>query len=181
LLGLLGLLARPTAGLLAFRGTTVDNTSGPRLAALRNADIGFVFQSFHLLEHLSAIANVELSLIYAGVPRRRRHDRALAALESVGLADRAKHLPNQLSGGEQQRVAIARATVNGPAVLLADEPTGALDSATGADVLALFAALNRGGTTLVVVTHNAEVAAAASRTLSLVDGCIAGCTNSEEH
>jgi len=170
LLGLMGLLARPTSGELRFRGQDVANLDHVRLAKLRNAEIGFVFQSFQLLERTSALENVELPLVYADVPPTERRDRALAALERVGLGSRIDHVPVQLSGGEQQRVAIARAIINGPSVLLADEPTGALDVRTGADILAVLRDLNQRGTTVVVITHNLDIAGSIEKHLALIDG-----------
>jgi len=174
LLGLMGLLARPTSGELRFRGKDVANLDHVRLAKMRNAEIGFVFQSFQLLERTSAIENVELPLLYADVPPNERRDRALAALERVGLGNRIDHYPVQLSGGEQQRVAIARAIVNSPSVVLADEPTGALDSRTGADILAVLRDLNRRGTSVVVITHNLDVAGSIEKHLALIDGRLRG-------
>jgi len=174
LLGLMGLLARPTSGELRFRGKDVATLDHVRLAKMRNAEIGFVFQSFQLLERTSAIENVELPLLYADVPPNERRDRALAALERVGLGNRIDHYPVQLSGGEQQRVAIARAIVNSPSVVLADEPTGALDSRTGADILAVLRDLNRRGTSVVVITHNLDVAGSIEKHLALIDGRLRG-------
>ena len=170
LLGLMGLLARPTSGELRFRGKEVASLDHVRLAKMRNAEIGFVFQSFQLLERTSAIENVELPLVYADVPPTERRDRALAALERVGLGSRTDHFPAQLSGGEQQRVAIARAIINSPSVLLADEPTGALDRRTGADILAVLRDLNQRGTSVVVITHNLDIAGSIEKHLVLIDG-----------
>ena len=170
LLGLMGLLARPTSGELRFRGKEVASLDHVRLAKMRNAEIGFVFQSFQLLERTSAIENVELPLVYADVPPTERRDRALAALERVGLGSRSDHFPAQLSGGEQQRVAIARAIINSPSVLLADEPTGALDRRTGADILAVLRDLNQRGTSVVVITHNLDIAGSIEKHLVLIDG-----------
>jgi putative ABC transport system ATP-binding protein len=170
LLGLMGLLARPTSGELRFRGKEVASLDHVRLAKMRNAEIGFVFQSFQLLERTSAIENVELPLVYADVPPTERRDRALAALEQVGLGSRTDHFPAQLSGGEQQRVAIARAMINSPSVLLADEPTGALDTRTGADILAVLRDLNQRGTSVVVITHNLDIAGSIEKHLVLIDG-----------
>jgi putative ABC transport system ATP-binding protein len=170
LLGLMGLLARPTSGELRFRDENVSSLDHVRLAKMRNAEIGFVFQSFQLLERTSALENVELPLIYSNVSPTQRRERAVAALELVGLADRIDHYPVQLSGGEQQRVAIARAIVNNPSVLLADEPTGALDTRTGAEILALLRNLNARGTSVVVITHNMDIAASIAKHLALIDG-----------
>lgn len=174
LLGLMGLLARPTTGELYFRGQNVAHLDATTMARLRNADIGFVFQSFQLLDRTTALENVELPLVYADVPTRQRHLRAVRALERVGLADRLAHHPAQLSGGEQQRVAIARAIVNAPGVILADEPTGALDTKTGDGILELLDTLNGQGTSIVIITHDPGIAATAARRLPLVDGRIQG-------
>jgi len=170
LLGLLGLLAKPSGGELYFRGEDMTRVSHARAAALRNLEIGFVFQSFQLLERHSAVENVELPLLYANVGPRERRERAEAALQQVGLSGRLDHYPSQLSGGEQQRVAIARAVINSPEVILADEPTGALDSQTGAETMQILHALNRAGTGIVIITHNPEIAADAHRQVNLVDG-----------
>ena len=167
---LLGCLDQATAGRYSLAGEDVAALSRNALAAMRTRYIGFVFQTFNLLPRLTAVENVELPLLYAHVPRRVRRERALAMLERVGLSDRLRHLPSQLSGGQQQRVAIARALVNEPRVILADEPTGALDSRTGLEIMALFQALNRDGMTVVVVTHEADVAQFAGRTLRFFDG-----------
>lgn len=172
LLGLLGMLARPTHGDLEFRGTEVVHLEHSKIAALRNAEIGFVFQSFQLMDRTSALENVELPLIYADVPAKERQERARAALERVGLGHRVEHRPAQLSGGEQQRVAIARAMVNCPSVILADEPTGALDTHTGQEVLELLQDLNRQGTSIIIITHNPEIAAGATHRMALVDGAL---------
>ena len=177
LLGLLGLLARPSEGQLLFRGEDTANFSNARAAALRNADISFVFQSFQLLDRHTALENVGTPLLYANVNPRERRRRSIEALEHVGLADRMDHYPAELSGGEQQRVAIARAIVNSPNVILADEPTGALDSQTGAEIMDILKSLNRAGTSLVVITHNTDVAAEAHRQVELVDGQLAGTTS----
>ena len=170
LLNVIGLLDRPTGGRYLLDGREVSGLSGSALAKARSALIGFVFQSFNLLPRATALANVELPMIYAGVGGRERKRRALEALERVGLADRAKHKPTELSGGQKQRVAIARALVNEPALLLADEPTGNLDSASGASILDLFGALNASGVTLVVVTHDPIVAGRAGRVIEIRDG-----------
>ena len=169
-MNLLGCLDTPTAGEYALDGIDVARLGRDALAATRNRKIGFVFQQFNLLARTSALDNVELPLAYARVPRRERHGRAAAALAKVGLADRAHHHPSQLSGGQQQRVAIARALVNDPVLLLADEPTGALDTHTGDEIMALFDALNRQGITVVLVTHEPEIAARARRILRFRDG-----------
>ena len=170
LLNLIGLLDRPTAGRYMLDGRDVSALPSRALARARSELIGFVFQSFNLLPRETALANVELPMIYAGVGARERRRRAQEALERVGLADRAGHKPTELSGGQKQRVAIARALVNNPAIILADEPTGNLDSASGAGVLDLFGALNADGVTLVVVTHDPIVAGRAGRTIEIRDG-----------
>jgi putative ABC transport system ATP-binding protein len=170
LLNLIGLLDRPTAGRYVLDGRDVSALSGAALARARSELIGFVFQSFNLLPRETALANVELPMVYAGVGTRERRRRAQEALGRVGLADRAGHKPTELSGGQKQRVAIARALVNNPAIILADEPTGNLDSVSGAGVLDLFGALNASGVTLVVVTHDLLVADRAGRTIEIRDG-----------
>lgn len=170
LMNLLGGLDRPSGGRYRFEGEEVARFSDDQLADFRNRRIGFVFQSFQLLPRLSALQNVELPMIYAGQPPRNRRDRAAELLERVGLGARMGHRPNQLSGGQQQRVAIARSLANQPDLLLADEPTGALDSATGVEVLALFQKLNAEGLTVVLVTHDRGVADAARRRIAFRDG-----------
>lgn len=171
LLNIIGCLDLPTSGTYRLAGQPVERLSDSQLSDLRNRFIGFVFQSFHLLAHLDAQANVELPLVYRGVDARERRQRAQAALEAVGLADRRHHYPTQLSGGEQQRTAIARALVGEPAVILADEPTGALDSRSGQAVMAIFGELNRErGLTIVQVTHNEAVARHGRRIVRLLDG-----------
>jgi len=172
LMNILGGLDRPTSGAYIFEGEPVGAFDDDLLADFRSRRIGFVFQSFQLLSRLSALQNVELPLIYAGFPRAERLERAAHLLERVGLADRSGHRPNQMSGGQQQRVAIARALANTPDLLLADEPTGALDQQTGQEVLALFEQLNEEGLTLVLVTHDVDVAARARRRISFLDGRI---------
>ena len=171
LMNIIGCLDRPTAGTYRFAGQDVGRLSRTQLSNIRNRKLGFVFQGFNLLKRYSALDNVEMPLLYAGVSAGKRRQRALEVLKLVGLEDRKSHWPNQLSGGQQQRVAIARALVNRPEVLLADEPTGNLDSHTAAEVLDLFAALHRDrGMTLAVVTHSAEVAERAERVVRLRDG-----------
>jgi putative ABC transport system ATP-binding protein len=173
LMHLLGGLDRPTSGTLRIAGRDVTELSATELARLRNHTIGFVFQSFHLLPRTTAVDNVALPLVYGGVRAGARRRRAAEMLDRVGLAHRLRHRPNQLSGGEQQRVAIARALVTGPTLLLADEPTGNLDSATGAEVLALLETLNReSGVAVVLVTHDQEVAARAARQIRMRDGLV---------
>jgi len=172
LLGILGCLDRPTAGSYRLVGEEVSGLSETRRARIRGDRIGFVFQAFNLLPRSTAFKNVELPLVYAGVRPREREERALEALAAVGLAGRARHLPSQLSGGEQQRVAIARALVVHPSVVLADEPTGNLDSTSAAEVLAILERVNREGATIVMVTHSRRVAGRASRIISFADGMI---------
>ncbi|MDT4995152.1 MAG: putative transport system ATP-binding protein [Actinoplanes sp.] len=172
LMHLLGGLDRPSGGTLLISGRDVTGLTPPEMARLRNETIGFVFQSFHLLARTTAQDNVALPLVYRGTGRRERRARAAAMLERVGLAHRIGHRPNQLSGGEQQRVAIARALVTDPAVLLADEPTGNLDSTTGRSVLALLESLNAEGVAVVLVTHDKDVAARARRQIVMRDGLI---------
>jgi putative ABC transport system ATP-binding protein len=172
LMNLIGLLDRPTSGSYRLNGRDVSQLRGNELARARRDLIGFVFQSYNLLPRESALKNVELPMVYAGVGRKERRKRALGLLERVGLAERAHHRPPELSGGQMQRVAIARALVNSPALLLADEPTGNLDTASGAEILDLFGELNASGVTVVVVTHDPEVAARAQRIVELRDGRI---------
>jgi putative ABC transport system ATP-binding protein len=172
LLNVLGCLDRPDEGEYRLSGRPVAQLADRALAHVRGREIGFVFQSFQLLPRADAVSNVELPLRYTDVPRRERRARALASLERVGLADRARHQPNELSGGQRQRVAIARALVLSPSLILADEPTGNLDTATGESILALFDDLGRDGTTLVLVTHDTDVAAHARRIVRMRDGRI---------
>ena len=169
-MNILGCLDRPSSGSYRLNGNAVELLDDDALADLRNQELGFVFQQFHLLPHASALENVMLPMIYAGIEVHERRDRARAALERVGLGDRLENRPNQLSGGQQQRVAIARAIINQPALLLADEPTGALDSRTTDDVLNLFDSLHRQGITVVLVTHEDDVAARAERVAHFRDG-----------
>jgi putative ABC transport system ATP-binding protein len=170
LMNLLGCLDTPSSGSYVLNGTAVEGLSDQELAAIRNKEIGFVFQTFNLLARTDALQNVELPLVYSGMPRRERRERAAKALERVGLSDRASHQPNELSGGQRQRVAIARALVNEPSILLADEPTGNLDSATSEEIMRLFAALHEQGNTVILVTHEQEIAAHAERKILLRDG-----------
>ena len=172
LMNLIGCLDTPTAGEYWLNSQKVSDLSDDALARIRNKEIGFVFQTFNLLPRASALHNVELPLIYAGLPAKERGAKAAGALEHVGLADRMEHRPNELSGGQRQRVAIARALVNDPSILLADEPTGNLDSATGADIMRLFGQLHDSGQTIVLVTHEADIAANALRQIHLRDGLV---------
>ncbi len=172
LMNLLGCLDTPTSGEYWLNGQKVSELDDDELARIRNKEIGFVFQMFNLLPRATALHNVELPLIYAGVPARKRREMAAAALERVGLADRMHHKPNELSGGQRQRVAIARALVNNPSILLADEPTGNLDSQTSAEIMAVFEELHRQGQTIVLITHERDIAAHAKRQIHLRDGRI---------
>jgi len=172
LLAIAGTLERPTTGVVEVAGEPAGRISDRGLSAIRAGRIGFVFQQFFLIPAMSALENVACGLLYRGVPAGERRRAAGAALERVGLADRAQHRPGQLSGGECQRVAIARALIGEPAIILADEPTGNLDSAAGAGIVELLAGLNSAGATIVLVTHNSELAAAASRIVSLRDGAV---------
>lgn len=171
-MNLLGCLDTPSSGDYLLAGEKISNLSGDALAAIRNRRIGFVFQQFNLLPRTSALDNVELPLLYAAMPAQQRHQRAQQRLEQVGLGERMDHHPSQLSGGQQQRVAIARALVNNPALILADEPTGALDSHTSLEIMALLQSLNAEGMTIVMVTHEAEIAAYAKRIISFKDGLV---------
>ncbi|MDI3270004.1 MAG: ABC transporter ATP-binding protein [Bacillota bacterium] len=179
LLSLVGCLDRPTSGRYFLAGQEVSTLSDDDLARIRNRRLGFVFQSFHLLPRMSALRNVEQPLIYARVPPAERKRRATEALERVNLSHRLHHAPNELSGGERQRVAIARALVNEPALLLADEPTGNLDTATGEEILRLFDQLHQRGTTILLITHDPDVAQKAQRVLRIRDGILVGSDDPE--
>ena len=172
LMNLIGCLDTPSKGSYLLNAKQVSQMNDNELAQIRNEEIGFVFQTFNLLPRASALQNVELPLVYAGVAARERHERAKGALDKVELLNRMTHRPNELSGGQRQRVAIARALVNNPSILLADEPTGNLDSKTGAEIMALFSRLHQAGNTIVLVTHEADIAAFAHRTIHLRDGQI---------
>jgi putative ABC transport system ATP-binding protein len=174
LMNMIGLLDVPTSGSYILDGVATENMSDNRLAELRNRKIGFIFQQFNLLPRLTALENVELPMIYAGVPKRERRERAQQMLEYLGMGERANHKPSELSGGQQQRVAIARALAISPSLLLADEPTGALDSRTGAEVLELMIELNEKGNTIVLITHDLNIANHAKRVVTLRDGEIVG-------
>src|SRR5258705_1784860 len=170
LMNLIGCLDTPTKGTYLLNGKQAGQMNDNELARIRNEEIGFVFQTFNLLPRATALHNVELPLVYAGVPAKDRLERAKGALTKVELGDRMSHRPNELSGGQRQRVAVARALVNNPSILLADEPTGNLDSKTGAEIMALFAKLHESGNTIVLVTHEADIAAFSHRTISVRDG-----------
>ncbi|MBC8647055.1 MAG: ABC transporter ATP-binding protein [Thermoanaerobaculia bacterium] len=170
LMNLIGCLDTPTSGSYVLNGREVATMTDDELAAVRNQEIGFVFQTFNLLPRTSALHQVELPLVYSGLARKERRERAARALDAVGLTDRASHHPSELSGGQRQRVAIARALINDPSILLADEPTGNLDSQTGSEIMALFDQLNSRGNTIVLVTHEEDIAAHARRIVRLLDG-----------
>ncbi len=170
LMNILGCLDRPTAGSYFLEGSDVSKKNDDELASIRNRNIGFIFQTFNLLARTDAMANVELPLVYRGMPTKERRERASAALEAVGLGERIHHRPNELSGGEQQRVAIARAIAGDPKIILADEPTGNLDSRSGEEVMAIFQSLHTRGITMILVTHDPDIARHAERIVSVKDG-----------
>jgi len=174
LMNVLGCLDRPTNGTYTFESREISAMTDDELAHVRNAKIGFVFQSFNLLPRFTALKNVEMPLIYSGVPAKQRTERAIPVMEMVGLSDRMYHKPTELSGGQQQRVAIARALVNHPPLLLADEPTGNLDSRSGAEILNILMDLNKQGVTIMIVTHDHDVAARCKRIINLKDGQVVG-------
>ncbi len=170
LMNIIGCLDTPTSGKYVLTGNDISDLDETDLARIRNREIGFIFQSFYLLPRLSALQNVELPLVYSGLPPSERRNRAAVMLERVGLADKMRNLPNQLSGGQQQRVAIARALVTEPSILLADEPTGALDQGTGLQIISLFEELNRDGKTIIIITHDSNIAGHARRIVHILDG-----------
>ena len=172
LMNILGCLDTPTSGIYNFRNVDVSSLDDDSLSAMRNKEIGFIFQNFNLLPRLSALQNVELPLVYSGIPSAERRSRAIKSLERVNLADRMNHRPGELSGGQRQRVAIARALVTNPGILLADEPTGALDSRTGEDIMRLFHELHQEGNTIILITHEQEIANYAHRNIFIKDGMI---------
>jgi putative ABC transport system ATP-binding protein len=179
LMNLLGCLDSPTAGAYVLNGTNVSTMEDAELAEVRNKEIGFVFQTFNLLPRLSSLENVALPLVYAGIPKTQRLEKARKVLESVGLGDRVTHRPNELSGGQRQRVAVARALVNDPAIILADEPTGNLDTKTSIEIMALFQQIHRQGNTVILVTHEPDIALHAHRIVRMRDGLIESDTKNE--
>jgi putative ABC transport system ATP-binding protein len=180
LMNLLGCLDSPTSGSYHLNGIDVSNMSDSELAEVRNKEIGFVFQTFNLLPRLTALENVALPLVYAGLSRAKRTEKAMAVLDAVGLGDRVEHKPNELSGGQRQRVAIARALVNDPAIILADEPTGNLDSKTSIEIMGIFEEIHQAGNTVIVVTHENDIAAHAHRVVRLRDGMVESDARNEE-
>lgn len=172
LMNILGCLDVPTSGSYVLDGNEIDGMSDNELADIRNTRIGFIFQGFNLLKRLTAIENVELPLVYQGISQRERHRRSIEALEAVGLGDRVKHTPNELSGGQQQRVAIARALVSNPPILLADEPTGNLDSKSGQEIMKIMHDLHSNGNTIILITHDNNIALQANRVIRIIDGQI---------
>jgi putative ABC transport system ATP-binding protein len=181
LMNMIGCLDSPDSGTYELNGTVVSALGDQQLAKIRNREIGFVFQTFNLLARATALHNVELPLIYAGLSKKERMDKTLRALEQVGLSDRASHKPGEMSGGQRQRVAIARALVTEPSIVLADEPTGNLDSTTGKEIMALFDELHRNGQTIILVTHEDDVAAHSQRQIHLLDGGIESDTGTKLH
>jgi len=181
LMNLIGCLDTPSKGTYLLNGKEVSLMNDNELARIRNEEIGFVFQTFNLLPRATALHNVELPLVYAGISKKERLEQAKAAIEKVELTHRMTHKPNELSGGQRQRVAIARALVNNPSILLADEPTGNLDSKTGVEIMALFARLHQGGNTIIVVTHEADIAAYAHRVVAIRDGEVARDVQQQPH
>ncbi|MDG1046035.1 MAG: ABC transporter ATP-binding protein [Bacteroidia bacterium] len=173
LMNIIGCLDTPSEGVYSLNDNNVSDMTDDELASIRNIEIGFVFQSFNLLPRTSAIENVSLPLIYAGVPKKERLERAQKVLEKVGLGDRADHKPNELSGGQRQRVAIARALINNPSIVLADEPTGNLDSKSSLEIMNLFSKIHQEGNTVVMVTHEEDIAKYAKRTIRMIDGKLA--------
>ncbi|MDC0561172.1 ABC transporter ATP-binding protein [Bacteroidia bacterium] len=173
LMNIIGCLDTPTRGVYSLNGTNVSDMTDDDLASIRNVEIGFVFQSFNLLPRTSAIENVSLPLVYAGVSKKERIERAQTVLEKVGLGDRADHKPNELSGGQRQRVAVARALINNPSIVLADEPTGNLDSKSSLEIMNLFNEIHQDGNTVVMVTHEEDIAKYAKRTIRMIDGKLA--------
>jgi putative ABC transport system ATP-binding protein len=181
LMNLIGCLDTPSKGTYLLNDKEVSQMNDNELARIRNEEIGFVFQTFNLLPRATALHNVELPLVYAGIGKKERLDQAKAAIEKVELTHRMTHKPNELSGGQRQRVAIARALVNNPSILLADEPTGNLDSKTGVEIMALFARLHQGGNTIILVTHEADIAAYAHRVIAIRDGQVERDVRQEPH
>jgi len=178
-MNIVGCLDTPTSGVYKLNGKAVSEMTDNELAAVRNKEIGFVSQNFNLLSRSDSLHNTELPLIYSGVPRKNRREMAIAAMESVGLGARMHHRPNELSGGQRQRVAVARALVNNPSIILADEPTGNLDSKTGEEIMALFEDLHRKGNTIILVTHEHDIAEHANRIVHILDGSINSDTMTE--
>lgn len=180
LMNIIGLLDKPTSGGFILNESRISSYEENKLAILRNEEIGFVFQSFQLLPRMSALKNVELPLVYAGIKKKERLRRSKEKLKKVGLIDRITHFPNELSGGQKQRVAIARSLINNPSIILADEPTGALDSSTSSKIMELFREINKEGTTIIIVTHEIEVAQVANRIIKIIDGEIIEDNESEK-
>lgn len=181
LMNIIGALDRPTEGTYMFNGQDISKLSDKKLSLIRNKEIGFVFQNFNLIPRTSALKNVELPMTYAGKGRKERTKRAKELLETVGMADRSDHNPNELSGGQKQRVAIARAMANDPSLILADEPTGALDTKTGRIVMDIFHELHKSGKTIVLITHSPELAKETERIITISDGCVVSDTGGDSH